>query len=157
MSNRDEPLIRALQNGLPRTIEPYAELGRRCGLSQDEVLRRLRAMRADGRLRRMTAIVNQRQVGLQGNVMVVWNVLDGRVDEVGAALAAHLEVTHAYRRPRGDGWPYVLYTMVHGSSDQACADMVTVWAEELGRTDYLLLPTVREWKKSAPAYFADDE
>jgi DNA-binding Lrp family transcriptional regulator len=155
---RDQTLIRALQEGLPRTLDPYAEVARRCGMSQDEVLRRLRGMQRDGRLRRMAAIVNQRHVGLQGNILVVWRVSDDRIDAVGQALATREEVTHAYRRPSGGpDWPYTLYTMVHGPSDAACAAMVARWAEELDAGDYLLLPTVHEWKKSPPVYFADDE
>ncbi|NLX58283.1 MAG: Lrp/AsnC family transcriptional regulator [Phycisphaerae bacterium] len=157
MNPRDRRLIRALQDGLPHTAAPYAEAARRCGLSEDEVLQRLRAMKADGRLRRMAAIVNQRHVGLQGNVLAVWSVPDDRADAVGAALAAHAEVTHAYRRPRGTQWPYALYTMIHGPSDEACAALAAQWAEALGVTDYLLLPTVREFKKSAPVYFDDED
>jgi len=152
---RDRRLIRALQDGLPRSVTPYAEVARRCGMTEDEVLKRLRSMQEDGRLRRMAAIVNQRHVGLQGNVLAVWNVPDERADGVGAALAAHGEVTHAYRRPRRTGWPYAIYTMIHGPSDEACAALAAQWADALGVTDYLLLPTVREFKKSAPVYFDD--
>ena len=156
MAAGDERLIRALQDGLPPVLRPYGRLGNFSGMSEQEVLDHLSAMKADGRLRRMAAVVNQRQVGLQGNVLAVWNVLPERVDQVGRHLAAREEITHAYLRPRGAEWPYNLYTMVHGESDEACAEKIESWAAELDISDYRLLATVREWKKSVPVYSADD-
>lgn len=157
MTTIDERLVRLLQSGLPRVRRPFDELARRLGVGTDEVLARLRAMKADGRLRRLAAVVDQRRIGLAGNILVVWNVPDERMDEVGRGLAGHGEVTHAYVRPAGPAWPYRLYTMVHAESEAACAALVARWAAELGAEDYRLLPTVREWKKSPPVYYADDD
>jgi len=149
----DERIVALLQDGLPRARRPFDELARRLGVSTEEVLSRLVAMKADGRLRRLAAVVDQRRIGLAGNIMVAWNVPEDRLDEVGRALAAQVEVTHAYVRRPGPDWPYRLYTMVHAASEESCADLVRRWASQFGVTDYQLLPTVREWKKSPPVYF----
>jgi DNA-binding Lrp family transcriptional regulator len=149
----DERLVAQLQDGLPRVRRPFDELARRLGVSTDEVLTRLASMKADGRLRRLAAVVDQRRIGLAGNIMVAWNVPDDRLIEVGRALAAEVEVTHAYVRRPGPDWPYQLYTMVHAASEEVCGDLVCRWAAQHGLTDYQMLPTVREWKKSPPVYF----
>lgn len=151
----DERLIRELQDGLPRVRRPFDELARRLGVGRQEVLDRLAAMKADGRLRRLAAVVNQRQVGILGNILVVWAVEDARLDEAGRWFAARAEVTHAYARPGRHGWPYRLYTMVHAASEAACRQLVDGWARELRLPDHQMLPTECEWKKSPPVYFRD--
>lgn len=153
MTTIDERLVELLQGGLPRVRRPFDELARRLGVGADEVLVRLAAMKADGRLRRLAAVVDQRRIGLEGNILVVWNVPAERLDEVARRLAAQGEVTHAYVRAAGPEWPYRLYTMVHAASEAVCAAMIERWAAELGLSDYRMLPTEREWKKSPPVYF----
>ena len=156
MTTSDERLVRALQGGLPRVRRPFDELARRLGVGADEVLARLAAMKADGRLRRLGAVVDQRRLGLAGNILVAWQVADDRLDDAGRWLAGRAEVTHVYRRPAGPaGWPYRLYTMVHAASDAECAALIDAWAGRLKAVDHRMLPTRREWKKSPPVYFPD--
>lgn len=155
MTLSDTHLIRSLQDGLPLVMQPYAEVARRLGTSAETVVARLAAMKADGRLRRMAAVVNQYRVGIEGNILAAWNAPDNRLDEVGEQLALKPQVSHAYMRTPGPEWPYRLYTMVHAADESACRTLVEAWARELGVEDVRMLPTVRQWKKSAPVYYAD--
>lgn len=50
-------LVRALEAGLPLVREPYQELARRVGLPEEEVIERIRALRREGRLRRVAAVL----------------------------------------------------------------------------------------------------
>jgi siroheme decarboxylase len=156
LTTPDANLIRALQGGLPPVMQPYADVARRLGTSAEDVVARLAAMKADGRLRRMAAVVNQRRVGIEGNILAAWNVPEDRLDEVGEQLATKPQVSHAYVRTPGPEWPYRLYTMVHAADESACRAFVEAWGRELGVDDVRVLPTVREWKKSAPLYYAGD-
>jgi len=151
--NLDARLVRELRAGLPRGRRPFASLARRLGAGEAEVLARLRALKADGRLRRVAAIVEQRRLGLRGRILVAWNVPARRLRAASAALAARPEVTHCYERSRRPRWPYNLYTMVHAASQAGCAALIRSWSRRLRLKDYQLLPTVREWKKSLPVYF----
>lgn len=152
MKTIERRLVDALAGGLPRERYPYAALAQRLGEERDDVLAALRSMLGDGRLRRMAAVVDQRRVGVSGNVLVAWDLPEQRLDEVGRRLAARAEITHAYVRPAGPEWPYRLYTMVHAADLASCERLVARWAAELDAPRYVLLPTRREWKKSAPVY-----
>ena len=47
--------------------------------------------------------------------MVVWDVPEGEVAELGRCLSNFEFVTLCYRRPRqGRDWPYNLFCMIHG-------------------------------------------
>lgn len=115
MNAPDEAIVRATQAGLPLVPEPYAAVARATGLAEDEVIARLAAMLADGRIRRIGAVPNHYALGYTANGMSVWDVADEAVDALGARVGALEFVTHCYRRPRRlPQWRYNLFAMVHG-------------------------------------------
>lgn len=126
----DRQIIQATQSGLPLTPEPYQRVARQLGLTAEEVMHRLTAMRATGVLRRIAAVPNHYALGYRANGMTVWNVDDARVDELGARVGQLACVSHCYRRPRRlPEWPYNLFAMVHGHDRRE----VIGYAAEIGR------------------------
>ena len=89
--------------------------GRSLGLSEEEVLALLAKMLAEGRIRRIGAVIRHRRLGYEANAMAVWDVPDAQVGEIGRALGRDPCVTLCYRRARAlPHWRYNLYCMVHG-------------------------------------------
>jgi siroheme decarboxylase len=65
--------------------------------------------------------------------MVVWDIPDDRVAELGRQLAAQPGVTLCYQRPRRlPDWPYNLFSMVHGQDRDAVLAQVERIRETLG-------------------------
>lgn len=129
----DRRLIVATQAGLPLVPRPYDELARRVGMSAHEVKTRIQRMLDSGVIRRMGVVPNHYAIGYTANGMSVWDVEDGRVDALGAAVGALDFVTHCYRRPRhAPQWPYNLFAMVHGRDRAEVADRVARIATLLG-------------------------
>lgn len=117
MNALDERIVRATQAGLPLTAEPYRAISAALGIAQEELLARLEAMLADGRIRRIGAVPNHYALGYTANAMSVWDVADEAVDELGAQVGALPFVSHCYRRPRRlPQWRFNLFAMVHGRS-----------------------------------------
>ena len=117
LSPREREIVRATAGGLPLVQEPYASVARDIGASADEVIAVLERMLADGRIRRIGAVVRHRRLGYEANAMVVWDVPDPEAGEIGRRLAGDAAVTLCYRRARAlPEWPYNLYCMVHGLS-----------------------------------------
>jgi DNA-binding Lrp family transcriptional regulator len=115
MNAIDGKIVRATQAGLPLVPQPYAEVARRIGISEEALLSRLKAMLADGRIRRIGAVPNHYALGYRANAMTVWDVDDAQVDELGRQVGALPFVSHCYRRPRRlPHWRYNLFAMVHG-------------------------------------------
>lgn len=114
---RDLALVAALRNGLPLTARPYATLGGRLGMSEAEVLSRLRRRVDDGTIRRFGAIVRHHEAGYGANAMVVFAPPAQAVRDLGQRLAAEPAVTLCYQRAAVlPDWPYTLYCMIHGRS-----------------------------------------
>jgi siroheme decarboxylase len=145
-------ILAALQDGLPRSRTPYADLACRVGIPTEELLAVLERWRHDGTIRRFGAVVNHFRIGLAEGAMVVWKVEPGRVAEVGAIFAGFEEVSHAYERRTAPGWEHNVYTMVHGTTPEAVRRTVQRMSEAAGVSECLVLSTRKELKKVAPRY-----
>jgi len=111
----DRALIAELQEGLPIVSRPYALIAERLGMTEANVMARIRSLMANGIFKRFGVIVRHHELGYCANAMVVWDVPDAMVAQVGHALASHPEVRLCYRRPRRPPeWPYNLFCMIHG-------------------------------------------
>jgi DNA-binding Lrp family transcriptional regulator len=119
-------LVEAIQQGLPLVKRPYAEIGRRIGLDEEQVISTLRQMLQQGLIKRLGVIVRHHELGYQSNAMVVWDVPDDMIREVGRSFASYTFVTLCYQRPRRlPQWRYNLFTMIHGQNRDevlACMD-----------------------------------
>lgn len=117
LSDFDRQLIAATQSGLPLVPRPYEAVGAMLGVSGEVVRECLAQMLASGLIRRIGAVPNHYRLGYTANGMTVWDVVDARVDELGAQVGALPGVSHCYRRPRElPRWPYNLFAMLHGRS-----------------------------------------
>ncbi|HEU4353695.1 MAG TPA: Lrp/AsnC family transcriptional regulator [Burkholderiales bacterium] len=115
LSPEERNLAKALARGLPLVPAPYEAVARSIGSTEAEVIDRLGKMLAGGRIRRIGAVIRHRRVGYEANAMMVWNVPEDLVGEVGRRMASDPAVTLCYRRARSlPEWPYNLYCMVHG-------------------------------------------
>ena len=104
-----------LEEGLPLTPRPYLELAQRSGLTEQQVLGAVEHWQQQGLIKRNGLIVKHRTLGYTANAMVVWDVPDENVSQLGKTLAAVPFVTLCYQRPRRlPDWPYNLFCMIHG-------------------------------------------
>jgi DNA-binding Lrp family transcriptional regulator len=153
-TNADRRLISALQEGLPLTERPYADLGAGLRRREDDVLAALTSWRERGILKRVAAILRHRLIGYKANALAVWRIPPERVEQVGIRLAAQSEVTHCYERTAPPEWPYNLYTMLHARRERDCRALARELAVLAGTEEYELLFSVAELKKSSLKYFA---
>jgi len=111
-------LVLAIQDGLPVTATPYADVADDIDADVDWVLETIQRFNVEGKVRRVGVIPNHYALGYSENGMTVWDVPDEIIDEVGPAIAEFDFVTHCYERPRHDGvWPYNFFAMTHGRSE----------------------------------------
>lgn len=149
----DKRIIAYLQGDLPLVSRPFAPLAEELGLEEAEVVGRIRAMAEAGLMRRFGATLRHQRSGFAANVMVAWRVPEEKADEVGRRLARYRRVTHCYHRRADRRFPYNLFSMVHGRSEQECRELVARMAAEVGVEDYRLLFSRQELKKTSMQYY----
>lgn len=148
MDKTDVKLLKLVQDGIPLTHSPFQGFASELGISEQEVVDRLKKLRTTGKIRRFAASIGHRAIGITANAMCVWNVPDERIEEVGKKMADFSEVTHCYERPRYPDWPYNLFTMVHSYTPEDCEKVAARISEATGVKDYNLFFSEREFKKT---------
>lgn len=160
LSSKERAVLREAARGIPEGERPWAEVAKRAGVSEGECLDIVRALIERGVVRRVAAVVRDRDLGYAGNAMVAWRVPEERLESAGAAAAARPEVSHAYARETRGGWPFNLYTMVHGRTREETLAVVEELgaaiggATPLGIDDRRVLFSLREFTKRRPDYSA---
>ena len=97
---------------------------------------RMAVMQAHGIIRRIGAVPNHYKLGYRFNGMTVWNIPDDVIDELGEKVGRLDFVSHCYHRPRHlPEWPYNLFAMVHGKSQQDVDKQIQQIADVLGASN----------------------
>lgn len=133
MDEIDRHLMHITQAGLPLTPEPYQTLAEQLGLTAGEIMNRLTEMQDNGVIRRIGAVPNHYKLGYCFNGMTVWDIPDEQIDELGRRVGQLAFVSHCYRRPRHKpDWPYNLFAMVHGRTQDEVDSQISRIADVLG-------------------------
>ena len=155
LTPRERELIAAVQDGLPLDPHPYAAVGRMVGLTETQVIDRLRKLIDCGVIRRFGLVLSHRDLGYCANAMVVWDIPDNIVGDVGDGLAALPFVTLCYRRPRRPPqWPYNLFCMIHGRDRKTVEALCEEAARAVGAGDCprAVLFSARQFKQRGARY-----
>jgi len=115
----ERDLVLEIQDGLPLTATPYADVAAAIDADTDWVIETITRFNEEGKIRRVGAVPNHYALGYTENGMTVWDVPDEIVSEVGPEIASLGFVTHCYQRPRHEGvWPYNFFAMTHGRTEE---------------------------------------
>ena len=156
LSDLEVAAIRVVQEDLPLDARPFAVQAAQIGTTEDELLRLLASFKERKLMRRFAAVMNHRSAGFKANAMGVWAVPDDELAEIGPRMAGFALVSHCYRRPTYEDWPYSVFTMVHGKNARECEETIAAIQAETGVDEYALLWSIKEYKKTRVKYFTPD-
>ncbi len=156
LTGLEKEIVRALQEGIPLVSRPFGAIAGKLGITEAELLARIRDMIDRGLIRRFGAAVRHQDLGYTANAMVVWKVPESRADDAGTIFSSFSEVSHCYQRKTPAGWPYNLFTMVHGRTEDECRAVAREMSEASGIYDYLVLFSTGELKKESMKYFLEN-
>ncbi len=130
-------LLEELQQDFPAVPRPFLEIGRRCGLGEEEALESTRALLAEGLIREITALLDGRRLGFR-SCLVALRAGD-RAEELAGSINRHPGVSHNYLRDHA----WNLWFTLAVPSPRELADEV---ARLAGPVEALILPAVRTFK-----------
>jgi len=155
LSQRERLLATAIQSGLPLVSRPFKAVSAETGISESEVLERLSWMIVNGTIKRFGIVARHHELGYKANAMVVWNIPDHQVDELGRHLANVSFITLCYRRPRRlPDWPYNLFCMIHGRNRDTVIQQIQEIISRFGLegVSYDVLFSLRRFKQCGACY-----
>ena len=150
----ERAILRIVQADLPDSLTPYADIARTVGCTEKEVLDLLSRLKQSGAIRRFGASIKHQKTGWTHNAMVAWIVDEADSDAIGEVAAKNQRISHVYFRPTSaPDWPYTLYTMVHGRSEDECLQVIEELRRETALDEYAVLDSLEELKKTSMTYF----
>ncbi|MFC2066069.1 AsnC family transcriptional regulator [Chloroflexota bacterium] len=152
LSPVDREIINELQQDLPLISRPFAEISARLMMDEEQFLTQCQSLLSRGIMRRFGASVNHRKVGFNANAMTCWAVPAAKVEAITARLVPLRQVSHCYERKTNPQWHYNLFAMIHGHTREQCQGIADKVSVETGLTDYVLLFSTREFKKTRVIY-----
>ena len=118
LDETDKKILATIQTGIPLVPNPYFAIGEDLGLSEEDVIRRLKKLKWDGALRRIGATINKNEIGKEGT-LVTMKVPDSDIDSVAEIINSYDEVTHNYVRTSEDGKvDYNLWFTITGTKER---------------------------------------
>lgn len=136
----DRKILDIIQSKYPITERPYAEVGAQLGLTEAEVLARVRALKQKGVIRRIGANFQSNKLGWHATLCSA-RVPEGQVESFVAEVNRHPGVTHNYLRQHS----YNIWFTCVGPSKEAVRETLA----EITRTTgiaVLNLPTEKLFK-----------
>lgn len=155
ITENDKSIIRELQKNLPLVSRPYHEVAQRLGITEEELLDRIKFMKKEGYIRRIGAALRHREMGIEANAMIVWKVPEEDCERIGKKIASYPEVTHCYQRPTKKDWDFNIFAMVHFHTREECEQMANKISNSIGDYPYQLLFSTEELKKISMKYFLE--
>jgi DNA-binding Lrp family transcriptional regulator len=139
IDDTDRLLLNNLQGGFPVTHRPFAVVAASLGLTEDDVLARLRRLVETGALSRFGTILNAPQLGGQ-RTLAAMRVPADRYDEVAAYINALDTISHNYERTHDFNMWFVI-----SSEDEADIARTIAQIERDIGLDVINLPTLEEY------------
>ena len=139
----DRELLNQLQAGLALVREPYAEVGGRIGMDEEEVLRRLARLKGAAIVRQLSAIFDTRALGYKSS-LVAARYPDDRLFDAAKVVGGHPGVSHNYRRTHAFNLWYTL--AVEPDSKFGLEETMERLHEASGAESTRLLPTLKLYK-----------
>jgi DNA-binding Lrp family transcriptional regulator len=154
LSETEARLLLAIQDGLVLSETPYRDVARELGVDTQTVLDAVTRLLEVQAVKRVGLVVSHRATGFRANCMVAWDVPSEELDAVGRRVGSLPFVTKCYHRPRrpDQGWPYTLFTMVHGREADAVDARIEELAAEHVPYPHARLPTVGKLKQTGARY-----
>jgi len=140
MDDLDRKILGVIQSGFPLEPRPYAVMGEELGLTEAEVLARVRALKGSGVIRRIGANFQSGKLGWHSTLCAA-KVPDEAFESFVAEVNAHPGVTHNYLRDHDFN---IWFTMIGEDPETVQADLKAITAKT--GIDILYLPATKLFK-----------
>jgi DNA-binding Lrp family transcriptional regulator len=148
----DSDIIQMLQGDIPLCPHPFGSLAAKLGVTEEDIVDRIRVLQEKGIIRRCTAILRHQQAGYDCNAMVAWKVEESKADRVAQDMVLYDEISHCYLRDVPEDFAFNFFTMVHARSEEELNAIIASIAGRSGLNDFIVIKSLKEFKKVSMEY-----
>jgi len=144
MDEIDKIILNILQKEFPLEEQPFLIVGQRCGISEDETIRRVKRMKKEGIIRRIGAVFEGKKLG-RVSTLCAARVPEDKIDSFVKIVNASKNVTHNYQRNH----EYNIWFTVSAANAKELEKFLKDVKAQTGITDILDMRAVRTFKINA--------
>lgn len=141
MDELDQQLLNVIQNEFPLVERPFLQLAQQFGVTEAEIIERVRRLETRNIIRQISAIFDTRSLGYQSS-LVAMKLPEDRLVEGALIVNSHPGVSHNYKRDHA----YNLWFTIAVPAGHDLAGTVATLQELSGAEQARLLPTLRLFK-----------
>ncbi|MDO9036161.1 MAG: AsnC family transcriptional regulator [Methanoregula sp.] len=140
----DLVILNALQDDLLLVSRPWKVIADRLGISEKEILRRMKMLKDTGIIRGISPVLESRHLGLHAATLVALHVPENRVDEIANIISSYAEVSHNFQRDHY----YSLWFTISSQNEEGVKKVLDEILQQTGiqASDVLDLPTIKKIK-----------
>ena len=144
MEEIDKKILNILQQEFPLTEQPFLVVAEKCGISEEEALRRIQKMKDAGIIRRIGAVFDGNKLGSVSTLCAA-RVPEVKLENFVKSVNANPGVTHNYRRD----YEYNVWFTLVSENERGIDSFLAELKAETGVTDILDMRAVRTFKINA--------
>lgn len=122
----DKKILDILQRDFPRSVCPYEDIAQKLGITEKEVLLRIKDLKEQGIIRRIGAVMESKKMGFT-STLCACRVAEERIEEAAQVINQEKGVTHNYIRDHH----YNLWFTLTASSIDVLNEIITELDEKL--------------------------
>jgi DNA-binding Lrp family transcriptional regulator len=140
----DKKMLQVLQDDFPIVAQPWLEISHRLGISEKEVIWRLKRLMEVGAVLKIGPIFDSAKIGYNVATLVAMRVPKDRVNQVASKINQFSNISHNYEREN----EYNIWFTLSAKDDKELNKVLSEIKQKtgVGEQDILDLPTIRRFK-----------
>jgi DNA-binding Lrp family transcriptional regulator len=144
MDSIDKQILNIIQKDFPVVEEPFKTVADKVGLSEDEVLKRIRNLKEEGIIRRIGAVFDSKKMGYASTLCAA-KVPKEKVKKFVEVVNSYAGVTHNYRRSH----EYNVWFTFIASDEETLKKSLGEIRDKTGVTDIISMTATQTFKIDA--------
>ena len=137
-------ILEALQDDLPLVSRPWKAIADRLGITEPEMLARMKNLEDTGIIRGISPVLESRPLGLHAATLVALHAPPDRLDEIAGIISSYPEVSHNFQRDHD----YSLWFTIAARDGEGVRRVLDAILQRTGieASGVLDLPTIKKIK-----------
>ncbi|MEO9276318.1 MAG: Lrp/AsnC family transcriptional regulator [Nitrososphaera sp.] len=152
MDNLDKEILNEIQWTFPLVPRPYSEMAKKFGISDEEIMKRIRVLKDSGVIRQLSAIFDTRKLGYK-SALVAMAIEPEKLDSVANQVNKHPGVSHNYERNH----EYNLWFTLAVPPGSDLKTEIDKFSKLAGINKVRLLPTIKLFKIGVKLEMVEDK
>ncbi|MGZ3648420.1 MAG: siroheme decarboxylase subunit alpha [Syntrophales bacterium] len=144
MDTIDKKILNIIQKDFPVVAEPFKAVAEKLGISEDEVLKRIKNLKEQGIIRRIGAVFDSKKMGYASTLCAA-KVPKEKVKKFVAVVNSYAGVTHNYRRSH----EYNVWFTFIASDEETLKKSLGEIRDKTGVTDIISMTAAQTFKIDA--------